>query len=139
IEDGSDNIIGGSAGGGNAIGFNQLAGVRVNKGTGNMILGNEIAHNIGIGIDLGPAGVTLNDLNDADTGPNGLQNFPVLTRAARLNNGLTTVSGNLNSTPNTKFHIDLYIAAADPTSFGEGAVYLGGFDLNTDASGNATF
>lgn len=37
----------------------------------------------GLPVDLGDYGVTPNDLNDVDSGPNGLQNFPVLSLARR--------------------------------------------------------
>lgn len=46
-------------------------------------------------IDLGNDGITANDLNDLDSGPNNLQNFPVITAAARIAGGLS-LSGNLD-------------------------------------------
>ena len=91
---GSDNLIGGTEPGeGNSIAFN-LIGVRVMDATttGNRILGNAIHSNGRLGIDLGAEGVTLNDSGDADTGPNGLQNFPELTSVE-----VTGASGTLDS------------------------------------------
>ena len=63
----------------------------------NAILGNSIHANAGgLGIDLGANGVTANDSNDNDNGPNDLQNFPVL--AGGSYNGTTlTVTGSLTS------------------------------------------
>src|SRR5690606_30204979 len=42
----------------------------------NHISGNQIFSNTNIGIDLGNIGITINDTDDADNGPNRLQNFP---------------------------------------------------------------
>jgi hypothetical protein len=105
---------------------------------GNAIRGNSIHSNGGLGIDLGGDGVTPNDPGDADTGPNQLQNFPVLSVA--LAGGSTWVTGTLNGLANTTFTLDFYAsAAADPSGFGEGARYLGSAVVTTDGSGNAHF
>ena len=107
------NTIGGSGTGeGNTIAFNGSDGVQLgDAGVGNNILGNSIfsngTTNMHLGIDLGADGVTPNDNQDADTGPNNLQNFPILTSA--LKTGSTnTITGTLNSTPSQTFTIDFY-------------------------------
>ena len=56
---------------------------------------NVIFANGDLGIDLGADGVTVNDpdaANDADTGPDGLQNFPDLVSAVGTN--MPTQPGN---------------------------------------------
>ena len=67
-----------NAGERNIIAHNEGAGVYVegNASTGNAILSNVIHDNVGLGIDLAPAGVNANDAGDADAGPNNLQNAP---------------------------------------------------------------
>src|SRR5262249_29422244 len=83
----SNNSIGGGplhsspASSGNAIKFNKGTGVAVldTASTGNSIRGNSISANAALGIDLNGDGVTFNDLQDPDTGPNTLQNFPVFS------------------------------------------------------------
>ena len=85
----SNVLIGGTAtNAGNLIEANGV-GVKVFSGSGVTIRRNTLAVNSGIGIDLGSFvefnGVTPNDPPanlDADTGPNGLQNFPVLSAAS---------------------------------------------------------
>jgi hypothetical protein len=138
----SNNTIGGiAAGAGNVIAFNGAAGVAVQDATstGNAIRGNSIHANAGLGIDLGGDGVTANDPGDPDTGPNQLQNYPVLSAAAVVG-GSTTVAGSLNSTPFATFTLDFYAnSTADPSGFGPGERYLGSTTLTTDASGNACF
>ena len=86
-----------------------------------------------------PAGVTANDAGDGDTGPNGLQNFPLVTSAV-LRGANIVVSGTLSSTPGTTFTIDLYSSAdKDPDGYGEGATYLGSTTVTTNGSGTGAF
>jgi hypothetical protein len=140
ISDGGENKIGGTATGeANIIAFNLLDGVYVQEGTRNLIRGNSIRSNGGLGIDLGLAdGVSPNDAGDTDIdGGNLVQNFPVISL---IQQGGTNVQGTFNSTANSLFTLDFYSSAnADPTNHGEGQSYLGSTVVATDASGNATF
>ncbi len=141
---GSGNIIGGAdALAGNVITFSSGSGIQVAYGgVGNQIRGNSIHSNGMIGIDLhvGSQGeVSLNDPGDTDTGPNNLQNFPVITTVIFNGTG-TTISGVINSTANTNFTIDLYgNTIGDPSGFGEGQMYLGTTMCLTDSGGNGTW
>src|SRR5262249_6021098 len=95
-----DNTIGGTAAGaGNVISGNTGNGVTLTGSTaiGNTLRGNSIHDNGNLGIDLGGDGVTFNDSGDTDTGPDNLQNFPVLT-GATTPSGTTVITGALNST-----------------------------------------
>jgi hypothetical protein len=133
-----NNTLGGlQNGAANKIAFNGGPGVVVSGGTRSRIRGNSIFGNNGLGIDLGNSGVTANDLNDADTGANNLQNFPVITTVSS-NASSTTILGNLNSTPNTTFQLDFYSnSAVDPSGNGEGALFFSTTAVTTDGSGNA--
>ncbi|MCX8091079.1 MAG: hypothetical protein N3I86_09150 [Verrucomicrobiae bacterium] len=126
------NVIGGiEPGAANTIMFNAGHGIIVtgNTSTGNRIRGNRIHDNGGLGIDLGDNGVTLNDWSDSDTGPNGYQNFPVLTNAV-LSNATLIVSGYLRSQPILLYRLDFYASpTADETGYGEGQTYLGSMNL----------
>ena len=140
----NNTTIGGSGGAANTIAFNTF-GVLLNSsaGTGNAIIGNSTFSNNGLGIDLLGAnqsfGVTANDSLDQDSGPNNLQNYPVLTGITGFGNS-ATVQGQLHSSANTAFVIDFYgNNAVDPSGFGEGRNYLGFVNVQTDAQGNATF
>ena len=137
----NNNLIGGtSSAAANVIAHNTNAGIRVASiASGNQILRNSMHSNGGLGIDLTGDGLTPNDAGDADTGANGLQNFPVLTVA--FSNGVsTTVSGTINTTPLTQVTIELFSnTAADATGHGEGRQFLGTVTLATDAAGNASF
>lgn len=104
------------------------------------IRGNSIHSNGGLGIDLGNDGVSGNDVGggDLDPGPNGLQNFPILSMAAA--GAATHVAGTLNSTPGSTFTIDFYAnPAGDPSGYGEGQRWLGAITVTTDGSGHACF
>ena len=157
---GRDIQVGGiGAGEGNVVAFSQGAGVLVSYSTintfhnpirGNSIYGNGTANGANflstLGIDLGnqggfgQGGLTPNDLDDADIGPNLLQNFPLLSSAVSAG-GNTTIDGVLNSTANTQFAIDFYSndgCVGRPQDFLEGRTYLGTTNVTTNGSGNAT-
>ena len=146
----SNVTIGGTAAGeGNVIAYNGgWAGIAVVH-SGITIRGNSIFDNPGdapgngLGIDLLTAGlgVTLNDAGDADTGPNGGQNFPVIT-SVTYGGASTTVAGTLNSTAATSFDLDFYadpVCSRRPQDLPEGKTYLGSVQVTTDGSGNAVF
>ncbi|HVT32845.1 MAG TPA: hypothetical protein VHE32_09355, partial [Rhodanobacteraceae bacterium] len=55
-------------------------------------LGNEMHHNRGVGganVDIGNSGPTPNDADDADTGANGVQNYPEIIAASQSGDTLT--------------------------------------------------
>jgi hypothetical protein len=126
---------------GNLIAGNTLDGVRIvgMESVRNTIRGNSIHSNGLLGIDLGGDGVTDNDARDLDTGPNQLQNYPVLAAALAEGTG-TRVRGTLKSLPDTSFTIDFYAnVAADPSGHGEGQRWLGAVMVTTNAGGTANF
>jgi hypothetical protein len=134
------NVVGNNPEFKNTVAFNGGDGVSINTAfqgpaTGNFVHANSIFANGGLGIDLvGTDGPTANDAGDADTGPNGLQNKPVLTSAK--NTSVTTVSGKLNGRPNTSYIIEFF---SNPSGGDEGKVFIGQKEVATDASGNASF
>ena len=140
----SKNVIGGvAANEANTLSKNSN-GVTVYDAAsvGNTIRGNRIFGNTWLGINLvgndGNYGVTPNDSLDADAGPNGLQNYPVLTSAWR-NNGNLVVTGTFNGAPNTTLTVDFYSSdAASASGYGEGATYLGSQTITTSGNGIAT-
>jgi hypothetical protein len=141
---GSTATIGGTAAGeGNVIAHSSGGGiVLLGSVAGNAIRGNSIYANGTIGIDLASDGVTPNDALDADTGPNGRQNFPIITSAAPLAPSGTEVIGTLDSTPSTTYSLDFFAnpaCAGRPHDFEEGLVYIGSSDLATDGAGHAPF
>jgi hypothetical protein len=115
----SRNVVTGNAG----------PGLIVLNANGVIASQNSFSGNGGLAIDLDPntrdpnglgagQGVTPNDAGDADSGPNGLLNFPVITSAV-LTGGELSIAG--FARPGSA--IELYIAAPDPTGFGEGLGY----------------
>lgn len=137
----SGNSIGGSAAGaGNVIAGNEAAGIVLRDGTGNAISGNSIFSNAGLGIDLLGDAVTLNDPGDSDTGPNNLQNFPVLA-SADVVAGRLVVQGTIDTPSPQTVVIELFanavpVPGGDPSGYGEGAVFLG--TATPNASGSFT-
>jgi Calx-beta domain/Domain of unknown function (DUF4214) len=140
LTQGTTNVIGGQGKSRNVIANNGAAGVEVASGTTVLISGNSISANGLLGIDLNSNGATKNDLGDGDSGANNLQNYPVLSSASLISNGLTFVNGTLNSASNTKFTVEFFSNnAADASGFGEGQNYLGALNVTTDANGNGSF
>ncbi|MFN2511684.1 MAG: carboxypeptidase regulatory-like domain-containing protein [Pyrinomonadaceae bacterium] len=140
----NNNSIGGAANRtGNTIAFNNDDGVAVFGGTGNAVLSNSIFSNAQLGINLNfggdPAnGVTPNDSGDGDSGPNNVQNFPVLTSV--ISGANTVVQGTLNSAANSTFTIQFFSnPACDASGNGEGRTFLGSTSMTTDAGGNGSF
>jgi hypothetical protein len=83
----------------------------------NRLWPTSIHDNGGLAIDLlagdGSTGVTPNDSDDADTGANDLQNFPVGKAGSgfttlRLLSAGTVIQGGLQSEPNLGFRLDFY-------------------------------
>jgi parallel beta-helix repeat protein len=124
---GSNNTLGGTAdGAANRIGFSGLDGVRVDSGTGNALRQNAIFASGGLGIDL-------------VNGGNLEQPAPVLTSAVS-GGGVTTVEGDLTSTPSTTFVVEIFVdTVCNPSGFGEGEVFLGSVEVTTDGEGNTHF
>lgn len=134
------NSIGGlEPGAGNRIGFNGAAGINLASGTNNAVIANSIHSNAGLGIDVGPSGITANDPSDGDVGANQLQNYPLIT-SATLRSGVTAVSGILKSRPSTPYQVSVYASqSCDPSGNGEGRQFLGVLSVNTDVTGSSLF
>lgn len=140
VDNGAASIGDTLPGAGNVIANNGNTGVLVLGASQADILGNAIFQNTGLGINnSAPDLVTPNDAGDGDTGPNGLQNFPVITAAA-IAAGNVTVSGTINSEDGSTFRVEIFSSTAcDGSGFGEGATFLGAVDVNTDGVGNGAF
>lgn len=139
----TNNTIGGTAvGAGNRIGFAER-GIEVGESSGtsngNRILGNANYGHERLGLALGYDDVTPNDAGDTDSGPNNLQNFPVLTSAVR-NGDTVTIMGRLNSTPSTAFRIELFSnTSCNQYGFGNGETFFNAVNVTTNSSGTVDF
>lgn len=134
------NLIGGTPPGtGNIIAFNAGNGVALDAtaGSRNAILGNSIFANGRLGIDLRNDGVTPNDADDSDTGPNGLQNFPILSDA-RSAAGVTTIDGALTSLPSRTYRLEFFVNDAASTN-GQAFEFLGAAPLTVHGGGPELF
>jgi hypothetical protein len=133
-------IGGTNSGQANVIAYNAGSGVSITPvnpeflpaATANTIRGNALFANAKLGIDLGANGPTPNDNLDADTGPNNLQNVPMLL-SATPNAGAVRVAGSLHSSPNSTFRLDFYSNTPSQQTWQSAR------DVTTDAAGNVTF
>ena len=155
---GSNNIIGAGGNGGsitaNTVRTSFGGGVVVqgNTAVGNAINANRIYDNGAainrMDIDLVPtggvAGPTPNDAGDGDTGPNDLQNFPVLKglfyTAPGGNDRPGTVTASLDTLPGT-YRIDVYFSNdINPNNKrGHAEIILTHITVQVPASGRLTF
>jgi hypothetical protein len=130
---------------GNEVAGHVLNGILVGRDTqGVRLSGNSVHDNGALGIDLvanaiSGYGVTANDPLDADTGGNGLQNYPLLS-SANSDGATVQIAGTLSSSPSASFRLEFFSSAlCDPTGFGEGERYLGSTLVMTNTGGNASF
>ncbi len=145
----------------NAIFSNGGAGIRMLSGNQSTFSRNSIYSNNQLGIDIGAAGPNANSSCQSNTsGPNKLQNAPVMTSAsgpafitatatdpsgntsefsncvsAAQSAGVITLSGMLNSLSNTQYRIEFFTnTACDPSGFGQGKTFIGATSVTTGGS-----
>lgn len=142
-----NNTIGGaSSGAGNRIAFNAHEGIVLfdAETVGNTLRGNALYANGALGINLvggteNGFGVTANDGDDSDTGPNNLQNYPAFTSVTD-SGGKTRIAGTLSGLPSTTYVLDFYGSSdKDASNHGEGEVHVGSLNVTTNSSSNAAF
>ena len=140
----SNAAIGGTLEGeGNVIAGNGADGVHISSGTATRVLGNSIFANGStpedLGIDLDADGVTPNDPGDGDSGPNNLQNFPVITSSS-FADGQVQITGTLESAGGVTYTLEFF-ATGETNAFDplQGRTFLGAADVTTDVNGSAPF
>jgi len=112
------------------------------KGESNIaILNNSMYDNYSLGIDLNNDGVTPNDPPpDADLGPNGLQNFPVISNVEVITSigDLKEVMFDLTlgATPNTTYRLQVFSSPfCNKSGYGEGKKIFYSANVTTDPNG----
>ena len=110
---------------GNTIAFN-AAGVTIvdDMSVSNSISENSMFSNTGLGIDLGDDGVTPNDVDDPDVGPNNFHNFPVITSAEIVGMNIEITYEVPSVAPNVSFPIFVEFFGAD-ADMQEGQTFVG--------------
>ena len=128
----------------NTIAYSDSDGVRIQEPASAVrVSGNSIFGNGMVGIDLvggteDGCGCTQNDPGDHDTGANGLQNCPVITRVD--GGAVLYLEGSLNARPDTIYTLEFFVTPGDisPTH-GYGQQFLTWTQVHTDANGDASF
>ena len=119
------------------INYNHANGISVISGKYNQFNANLIDANDYLGIDIGNNGVTLNDVDDIDSGPNEYQNFPSITSVTYSNDTLS-ILGEVDGAPFTNYYIQYYANyACDPSGFGEGFIWMDSITVTSGANGIA--
>lgn len=130
-----------NGGNGNVVAYNGGPGITIvgEASTGNTTRGNSVYQNGSIGLDLGNDGVTSNDNDDddRDSGPNNLQNFPIIEEVVHdeSSDEVTITYRIQTTTGNADYPLKVDFYAADSESSGEGKIYL---DTQEYQSGDAT-
>lgn len=128
------------------ISFNQITnfnkGIVILRNSVVPISKNKIYGNREMGIDIEDDGVTLNDTLDADIGPNGLQNFPIISDVVVQDFGAVKIVDfdiSLHSTPNKQYYIEVFSSPfCGSNGYGQGKqVFKWNSAINTDSSGNS--
>jgi len=108
---------------GNTIAYNST-GLIIASGDQNLIRRNSIYSNINQGIDLGEDGVSSNDDDDSDDGPNNLQNYPEIGDAYAIGNDLEIIYEVNSAITYSAYPIFVEFFKADPEG-DEGEIFLG--------------
>ena len=89
-----------------------------------------------LGIDLGNDGVTLNDPDDSDSGPNDLLNYPVIDSLIKINDTSFVAYGQASPGGIVTLYLANYsidsLVEPDPSGFGEGSRILDIADVDMD-------
>lgn len=122
-----DGVNIGSGGVGEIVGSkiydNGDSGIELSSDSTSVISQNSIYNNDGLGVDLNNDGVTLNDQYDPDTGPNDLQNYPVL-REITTDSDSTQIDYDFSSQSGS-YLIEFYRnSTKDSSNYGEGEEYF---------------
>jgi hypothetical protein len=128
------------------ISFNQITnfnkGIVILNDSVVPISKNKIFGNREMEIDLDDDGVSLNDPLDADTGPNGLQNYPVILNVVLQDFDTVRIVSfdvSLSSAPNKRYYIEVFSSRfCGSNGYGQGRqgfAYNG--SITTDSSGNS--
>jgi hypothetical protein len=123
VADGAgETFIGpGAAGGaGNAIAFNEVAGVRVSEGTELVTIGeNSIHSNVGPGIEYTGEAPAIPSLSSAEAKQSG-----------------TSVTGTLTGSASEAYFVEFFAnQSCDENGSGEGQTPIGGLEVNTGSDG----
>ena len=127
------------------ISFNQITnfnkGIVILSNSVVPISKNKIYGNREMGIDLEDDGVTANDSLDSDTGPNGLQNFPVISNVVVQDFDTVKIVSfdvRLHSAPNKQYYIEVFSSPfCGSNGYGQGKqVFAYNGSLTTDSSGD---
>lgn len=139
VQDSSNTVIGGMVERqGNWIEYDMQKAITILGDTSRVVYRyNKMQGTSPLVVDVGDDGETANDLRDADTGPNQLQNSPIV-QAVYAHNIAPMVAGSINSTALTKLTIEVLSAfEIEP-----GRISLSperSFDVTTDQTGYASW